>query len=224
MGVRSILLLTLLPLMPAAEPPGNLTWPDVAAAMARSTQQQRDSISVMSQSLGLQRQSVRTQLREAVDQTANPADLFTIPWPKAAIPVTPVTADCDPLPDPVVDSLVEEHARRESLSPNLLREVMRRESGFRNCAVSRAGAMGLMQLMPATARQFGVRNVFDPKQNVAAGARFLKALVDRYEGDIALALSAYNAGPTRVDEAGGVPAIPETQDYISAIMNAMSAH
>ena len=208
--------------MPAAEPAGNLGWQDVAAAMAQSADKQRSAIQSMSWGLERQRQSVRSMLRDAVEQTPNPADLFTIPWPKAPVPATPVTADCDPLPENVVDSLIQENARSQQLSPALLREVMRRESGFRNCAVSRAGARGLMQLMPATARQFGVRNAFDPKQNVAAGARFLKLLLDRYEGDLALALGAYNAGPGTVDEAGGVPAIQETQDYITAILNAMS--
>jgi soluble lytic murein transglycosylase-like protein len=210
--------------MPAAEQGANLGVEDVVAAMARAAEQQRTAVQAMSQSLERQRQSVRGQLRGSGELAANAGDSFTIPWPKAAIPMSPVVAECDPLPDPVVDVLVDESARRESLPPALLREVMRRESGFRNCAASRSGAKGLMQLMPATARQLGVRNVFDPRQNVAAGARFLKTLIERYEGDLTLALGAYNAGPGRVDEAGGVPAIQETQDYISAILSAVAFH
>ena len=210
--------------MPAAEHGANLGVEDVVAAMARAAEQQRTAVQAMSQSIERQRQSVRGQLRDSGELAADPADPFTIPWPKAALPASPVVAECSPLPDPVVDALVDESARRESLSPALLREVMRRESGFRNCAASRSGAQGLMQLMPATARQFGVRNVFDPRQNVAAGARFLKTLMERYEGDLTLALGAYNAGPGRVDEAGGVPAIQETQDYISAILSAVPFH
>ncbi len=75
-----------------------------------------------------------------------------------------------------------------------------------------------MQLMPATAEEFDVDDAFDPKQNVEAGARLLKSLLERYKNDPALALGAYNAGPERVDHAGGVPAIPETVDYVTAIL------
>ena len=209
--------------MPAAQGAGNLDMQDVAAAMSRAAEQQRTAVQSMSRSIERQRQSVRGQLRDSGELAADTTDPFTIPWPKAPIRAL-VAADCGPLPDPVVDTLADESARRESLSPALLREVMRRESGFRNCAVSRSGAKGLMQLMPATARQFGVRNVFDPRENVAGGARFLRALIDRYEGDLTLALGAYNAGPGRVDQAGGVPAIHETQDYISAILSAVAFH
>jgi soluble lytic murein transglycosylase-like protein len=222
--VRFVALLALLPLLPAAEPGANLGVQDIMAAMAQAAEQQRTAVQAMSLGIERQRQSVRGQLRESGELAADPADHFTIPWPKAPVPASMVVAECDPLPDPVVDALVDDSARRESLSPALLREVIRRESGFRNCAVSRSGAEGLMQLMPATARQFGVRNVFDPRQNVAAGARFLRALIDRYEGDLTLALGAYNAGPGRVDETGGVPAIQETQDYISSILSAVAFH
>ena len=79
--------------------------------------------------------------------------------------------------------------------------------------------MGLMQLMPATAEQLGIQNPFDAASNVDAGARFLRQLLNRYSGDIPRALGAYNAGPTKVDAAGGVPAIPETVDYIRQIMS-----
>jgi soluble lytic murein transglycosylase-like protein len=137
------------------------------------------------------------------------------------MPGTGATADCDPLSSGEVEALIEENSRREDLKPELIREVMRRESGFRPCATSRAGAQGLMQLMPATAQQFHVSDPFDPKQNAAAGAKFLKTLVDRYGGDVSLALGAYNAGPGRVDEAGGVPAIPETRNYVTSILQAM---
>ena len=124
---------------------------------------------------------------------------------------------CDPLPEPVVDQLVAESATREGLDPKVIREVARQESAFRPCAVSSKGALGLMQLMPGTAQDLNVSNPFDPKENMQAGSRFLKALLERYEGDLALALSAYNAGPKRVDKAGTVPNIPETQQYVRNI-------
>jgi soluble lytic murein transglycosylase-like protein len=98
---------------------------------------------------------------------------------------------------------------------------MKQESGFRPCAVSPKGAIGLMQIMPATAAQFNVKNPFNPKENVDVGARLLKELLGRYNGNLAFALGAYNAGPSRVDEAGGVPNIPETTDYVERILSSL---
>ena len=140
--------------------------------------------------------------------------------PTVAAPWT----DCDPLPAPQVDSLVGETAEREGLSADLLRSVMKQESAFRPCAVSSKGAMGLMQLMPSTAEQLGIQNPFDPVSNLDAGARFLKQLLGRYGGDVPKALGAYNAGPSKVDAAGGVPAIPETLDYIRQILGNLPIH
>src|SRR5205085_361018 len=98
----------------------------------------------------------------------------------------------------------------------------RQESGSRPCAVSAKGAQGLMQLMPATSQQFGVADPFDARQNIQAGAKFLKQLLTRYGGDVTKALAAYNAGPGRVDQAGGaVPGIPETIHYVSSILSSL---
>ncbi|SPE36693.1 Putative murein lytic transglycosylase YjbJ (fragment) [Candidatus Sulfopaludibacter sp. SbA3] len=116
---------------------------------------------------------------------------------------------------------MEQAAKRQDLDSALLRGVVQQESGFRPCAVSPKGAMGLMQLMPATASQMGVPNPFDPVANLDAGARFLKELLVRYGGDLSLALGAYNAGPAKVDAAGGVPEIPETQDYLKKILSTL---
>jgi soluble lytic murein transglycosylase-like protein len=118
-----------------------------------------------------------------------------------------------------VDNLIEDAAVKEGLDPKLVREVARQESGFLPCAISSKGALGLMQLMPATAKDLEVDNPFDPHGNITAGSRFLKLLLDRYEGDVASALGAYNAGPARVDKAGGVPAITETRHYVRTILN-----
>lgn len=128
---------------------------------------------------------------------------------------------CPALDDEAIDKLVKSAGERNSVQPELLAAVMQQESGFHPCAVSTAGAMGLMQLMPETVRTFGVDDPFAPEQNVEAGARYLKQLLDRYHGDRRLALGAYNAGPGRVDEANGVPDIPETQDYVERILSAL---
>ncbi len=109
-------------------------------------------------------------------------------------------------------------AQKTGLDAQLLRAVIDKESAGRPCALSARGAEGLMQLMPATAEEFDVEDPFDPKQNVEAGAKLLKSLLERYQNDPALALGAYNAGSGRVDQQGGVPLIPETVDYVAAII------
>lgn len=179
---------------------------------------QADAIrTAMEASLAKQRESVRVQAAGAVPvvgQATSSSDFFTIPWPK---PVQMLPADCDPLSKSRVDELITQFSSREGLKPELLRGVMERESAFKPCAVSVKGAQGLMQLMPATAEQLGVKDPFDPEQNVSAGAKFLKQLLSKYNGDLNLALAAYNAGPGTVDKANGVPAIVETQNYVNAI-------
>jgi soluble lytic murein transglycosylase-like protein len=115
--------------------------------------------------------------------------------------------------------MIRSAASRHSLNPALVTAVIRQESGGSPCAVSPKGAIGLMQLMPATAASLGIGNPFQPEENIEGGVRFLKGLLERYRGDYALALSAYNAGPRRVDAAGGVPAIAETQAYVSAVIS-----
>ena len=132
-----------------------------------------------------------------------------------------VTADCDPIPDPYASALLGFAATTQRVEPKLLRAVIVQESGFRPCAVSSKGAMGMMQLMPATAEQFQVADPFDPRQNIEAGAKYLKQLLEKYSGDLALALAAYNAGPSAVDAAKGIPDIAETRDYVAAILAAL---
>jgi soluble lytic murein transglycosylase-like protein len=122
------------------------------------------------------------------------------------------------------DDLIEEHARLNSIRSDLVRAVVQVESGFNPYAVSPKGALGLMQLMPATAQQFGVRNPFDPQENVRAGVAYLRQLLDRYENDERLALAAYNAGPGAVDRHGqNVPPYRETRDYVARINKMASA-
>jgi soluble lytic murein transglycosylase-like protein len=99
--------------------------------------------------------------------------------------------------------------------------VIQQESGARPCAVSSKGALGLMQLMPATSDQFGVNDPFDAEQNINAGARLLRQLLTRYSGDVSKTLAAYNAGPGRVDQTDGIPSIPETVHYVSSILSSL---
>ena len=118
-----------------------------------------------------------------------------------------------------IDTAIEEAAARHNVDPNLVRAVVKVESNFNPNAVSRKGAMGLMQLMPSTARQLKVKNPFDPEQNVDAGVRHLKQLLESYGGDIKLTLAAYNAGAGAVARSSGVPRYAETQNYVRRITN-----
>lgn len=117
------------------------------------------------------------------------------------------------------DSIIERAAVSAAVEPNLLRAVIVVESGFNSRALSKRGAMGLMQLMPATATRYGAANPFDPHENVHAGARYLKFLIDRFGQDLRLALAAYNAGENAVDRNGGqVPPFAETMAYVPRVL------
>src|ERR1700686_4244367 len=117
------------------------------------------------------------------------------------------------------DSIIEKAAIFASVEPNLLRAVIVVESGFNSRAVSTRGAIGVMQLMPATATRFGVSNPYDPRENVRAGARYLKFLIDRFGQDVSLALAAYNAGQDAVDRNGRrIPPFTETMAYVPRVL------
>ncbi len=209
-------MIVLLLLLAQDAPPG----PPARDKMAASIEKQREAVKKQTKSLGLH-------------QDEEPAEFFTTPWPRPK-PLTPPapapTAQpasyvaraqpwaCDPMEPAELSQLVAQTATRERLAPDLLRAVIRQESAGYPCAVSSQGATGLMQLMPATARQFGVRDALDPKQNVQAGARLLRQLIERYAGDLPSALAAYNAGPGTVDQHGGVPPYAETQNYVQQIL------
>jgi soluble lytic murein transglycosylase-like protein len=114
--------------------------------------------------------------------------------------------------------LIANAASLYSIDPDFITSVVRAESGFNPTAVSPKGALGLMQLMPRTAVGLGIKDVLDPAANVAGGTKYLRQLLDRYNGDAVNALAAYNAGPQRVLQYGGIPPYPETWAYVARII------
>ena len=135
----------------------------------------------------------------------------------AAPQATPVEP---PKQEDRLDRIVRESAERNKVDPALVKAVISTESGWNPRAVSHKGAVGLMQLEPSTAQRYGVNNSFDPAQNVEGGTKYLRSLLDRYNGDLTKSLAAYNAGERTVDVNGGVPAIPETQRYVRKVTDA----
>jgi len=118
------------------------------------------------------------------------------------------------------EKLVREAAERHRVDPALIRAVIETESNWNAGAISRKGAVGLMQLIPTTAHRFGVNDLYSPQQNVDAGVRYLKTLLERYNGNLELALAAYNAGEGAVDRAHGIPRFRETRDYVQRVQSA----
>jgi soluble lytic murein transglycosylase-like protein len=187
------------------------------AQMAAAVKQREQTMDAMNASIQKQKVSVRRQRQSALPAGTIPveSDFFIT---EALIQPQPMTADCEQLSQLQVESLATRASKANGISPDLVRAVMKQESAFRPCAVSPVGALGLMQLMPATAAELGVNDAMDPEENTFAGAKLLRKLMDRYSGDLNRTLGAYNAGPTRVDEADGIPKFPETINYVDKIM------
>lgn len=118
-----------------------------------------------------------------------------------------------------IDYIIKEKADKYNLDESLIKAVIKAESGFNPNAVSKAGASGLMQLMPGTARGLGVEDIFDVEQNIEGGAKYLRGMLDRFDGDKSLALAAYNAGPNAVKRYGGIPPYQETQNYVKRVLS-----
>lgn len=124
------------------------------------------------------------------------------------------------LKDPQLEALIRKYAQIYGVDPSLVRAVMRHESGFKAGAVSPKGAQGLMQLMPGTAALMGVKNPFDPEQNIAGGVGYLRHCLDRFQHNVPLAVAAYNAGPESVARCGAIPPYQETQVFVNNVMGA----
>ncbi|MFQ5525595.1 MAG: lytic transglycosylase domain-containing protein [Thermoanaerobaculia bacterium] len=142
--------------------------------------------------------------------------VYNVPNRRRTLGIAPA-ARLSPPASGEIDALVAKHARGASLDAELVRAVIQVESAFDPRARSHKGAMGLMQLMPATAAMYSVADPYDPSQNVAAGTRYLRTMLDSF-GNLEVALAAYNAGPAAVKRFGGVPPYPETRDYIEKVM------
>ena len=150
--------------------------------------------------------------------TVPPASLGPLPVAPGAADVVPIsTASSDDY-----EPLIQKYAAQNSLEPSLVKAVIQTESGGNPHSVSNAGAMGLMQLMPANIKEAGITDPFDPEQNTAAGTKQLSGLLSQYHGDLDLALAGYNAGPGNVRKYGGVPPFTETQNYIQRVKAAMA--
>jgi soluble lytic murein transglycosylase-like protein len=152
---------------------------------------------------------------DPVAPTAVDADAFS-----ALVAVQPAAegTDSSAAPPAAIASMIERSAARYGVDPELVRAVIRQESGFDQFATSSSGAQGLMQLMPLTARDLGVSAPYDAGQNIEGGTRLLRTLLDRFGGDARYALAAYNAGPATVERYGGVPPYAETQNYVARVL------
>jgi soluble lytic murein transglycosylase-like protein len=194
---------------PAAAPPVTAPAPSIS-------DKQMESARKMEAAAARQRAAVQAQTTAAPE-----GSFFSAGWSGAAM-LPPPASDCPPMEDAESAPLVSAAAARHQLNPELIKAVIRQESGFKPCAVSETGAMGLMQLMPETAESLKANDPFDPAQNIEAGARYLKQMLERFKGDIRLALAAYNAGPEKVDgPKPAVPDIPETRAYVESIYAAL---
>ena len=118
-----------------------------------------------------------------------------------------------------IDNLISKYADKNGLDEDFVKAVINQESGFNPNATSHCGAMGLMQLMPSTAQGLGVKDAYNPEQNIEGGTKYLKGLMDRFGNDKQLALAAYNAGPNAVKKYGGIPPYAETQNYVKKVLS-----
>jgi soluble lytic murein transglycosylase-like protein len=175
-----------------------------------------DAISRQQESLFAQRASLKRQMGDATFGAFLGTTFYgTLPAPVYAV----APSACPPLDPDTREALISTAARSAAIDPDLLRAVMHRESGYRPCAVSGKGALGIMQLMPSTLAQFHVSDPWNPAQSIRAGASLLRDLLDRYQGDLRQTLAAYNAGAGRVDKSDPESYPEETKNYITGILS-----
>ncbi len=177
----------------------------------------------MEKSLRTQQASVALQVRLQSKQVGRTSGKVVSPVRAFQVPLM-TRSTCGPIPTDVLIPQIQQVAAEQGLVPELLSAVAHAESGFLPCAVSPKGAAGLMQIMPATGHDLGLIDPWDPQQSLAAGAKYLRQLLDRYDGDVRRALGAYNAGPGRVDQYGDVPPLEETQNYVRKILAEFTAN
>lgn len=152
----------------------------------------------------------------------NPIDLYTLHKNKEITPTAnPTTSFSDTLQtaSQSLDDIFQKASQKYDVPVSLLKAIGKAESNFNPNAVSCAGAQGVMQLMPATAKSLGVTDSFDAEQNIMGGAKYIKQMLDRYDGNVKLALAAYNAGSGNVEKYGGIPPFKETQNYVTKVMS-----
>jgi soluble lytic murein transglycosylase-like protein len=169
----------------------------------------------------LQEAAAQRQLAAAARQVAAVAKFQSAATKPGEIPIFAASYDCEQLPDNEIRRLAAE-AATQLVSAELIQSVIAEESAGRPCAVSVKGALGLMQLMPGTAAELDVSTPMDPVANVRGGTSYLNELINKYKGNLGLALAAYNAGPARIDAEGRVPDIPETQRYVANVLRRVS--
>ena len=204
-----------------------------ASAMQRAVQMNNYAKNISAQWMPVEKvaqNQVHTQNNVSFDKVLQEGarvkfgDLLTNPVTKVNAQLYTNTASSAALKDNYttkdkIKSLISKVSQKHGVDEKLVNALVKQESGFNPNAKSKVGAMGLMQLMPATAKGLGVTNPMDPEQNVEGGVKYLKSMLDRYNGNIILALAAYNAGPTAVDKYDGVPPYKETQNYVKSILS-----
>ncbi|MEP7353127.1 MAG: lytic transglycosylase domain-containing protein [Acidobacteriota bacterium] len=197
------------PALYAQQPSKASQTQQVRAAMEQALRQQRESILTQ-----VQGQRVHQQiLRPAGRHLASSGGTLTLAAPWRAVAV-----DCAAIPPAALATHIQQTADEFGISSRLLHAVAETESGFVPCAVSPKGAVGLMQIVPATGQLLGLTDPTDAGQSLRAGAKYLSQLLSRYGGNVGLALGAYNAGPGAVDKYGGIPPYEETQTYVRKII------
>ncbi len=196
---------------------------EVEEAPIVPTPQPTTTAPVKSAAVPLAKPQTATAPKAAVNRVAQTVAAQAAPAQAIPVQVQPVAVSNQVGPTADLDQLIREASRKNRLDPDFVSSVIKAESNYRATAISKKGARGLMQLMPATASELGVTDPFDPRANVEAGAAHLSALLEKYHDDPIRALAAYNAGPHRVKQYNGVPPYRETRAYISKIVRDFNA-